>query len=198
MDSYGYPLKSVKYIAHYITLLLCLCHDLDIYRCEVRDRLGLWCVMTVILLHLKQITIRRLTTRAPKSVCLHSSFCPWFWGSAPHVWSNKSFIPDVMSTRDWLYEARAQTPALAHTRSLARARSNFLRSFQTSILRTRALLALREEQKPRWLRFLRFGTVFYTILFSCKLCLSPSAILWRIDDSAQGLPTFTTRDRAKL
>lgn len=59
------------------------------------------------------------TTPTFKFISLPSSsfFLLWFKGSAPHVCSNKSSIPDVMSAGDWLYGARAQTPALAHTRA---------------------------------------------------------------------------------
>lgn len=61
-------------------------------------------------------------------------FCLWFKGSAPHVCSNKSSIPDVMSAGDWLYGARAQTPTLAHTRA-----QTFLRVFKLLLELSRRL-----------------------------------------------------------
>lgn len=75
-------------------------------------------------------------------------FLLWFKGSAPHVCSNKSSIPDVMSAGDWLYGARAQTPALAHTRA-----QTFLRVFKLLLelkLRARELSRLLDSRFPRF------------------------------------------------
>lgn len=179
------------------TLLCSLWHNFDIYKpmCVAKQ---VWVLMRYNSDQTPsvQITIRHLTflrtTCAPKYMCLHSSLWTWFWGLAPHVWSNKSFIPDVMSTRDGLYEARAQTPALAHSRSRALKLytefSNFNLAHASTPASPRRTKAALTPVSPVF-RLVLWDFLLHN-LFSCKLCLSPSAILWRIDDSAQRRTTF--------